>query len=135
MATGKQTNRGHGLAVIIGMGKPAGMGAPDDAAAPPERRRQHAADVEASFLGKPQPHGTFDAAHDGGKVSAQTAGYMELEGAHKDGECELVDVPAGVSGERGCCNLFAPDSGATQFRCGECEHFAAAPASGAAQAA
>jgi hypothetical protein len=140
MAIGKQRNQGHGLAVIIGMGKPPGMAAEDGGGAPgaPDRRRQHAADVEAAFLGKPQPHGTFDAEHDGGKVTAATAGYMELDGARKDGECNLVAVAGGVSGERGCCNLFEPAAAATEFRCGECEHFtseAAAPAQPAAQGA
>lgn len=133
MAQGKK----HGLTMIIGIGAPrtpaAGMGPaaarPDAPAAAlgmgtPERRRQHAADVEAAFLGRPQPHGTFDEAHDGGRVSAQIAGYMELEGAHKDGECDLVAVPGGVSGERGCCNLFEPEAGAEAFECGDCEHFA-----------
>jgi len=89
----------------------------------PEDRARHAADVEAEFLGRPQPHGTYDAEHDGGRVSEQAAGYMELEGADKSGECDLVAVPGGVSGTRGCCNLFDPDADAEAFQCGDCKHF------------
>lgn len=131
----------HGLALIIGIGAPrntaagggpaaARSGAPAAASgrATPEQRRQHAADVEAAFLGRQQPHGTFDQEHDGGRVSAQSAGYMELDGADKDGNCDLVDVPGGVSGERGCCNLFEPEAGAERFACASCEHFSGAQA-------
>lgn len=89
----------------------------------PEQRRQHAADVEAAFTGRPQPHGTYDEASDGGRVPEQTAGYMELEGAQKSGDCDLVQVEDGVSGEKGCCNLFDPQSGASEFECAQCLHF------------
>ncbi|MGH9393311.1 MAG: hypothetical protein ACRD1E_04015 [Terriglobales bacterium] len=121
--------KGKGVGLVVMMGRPGGGG--DDGPMPPERRRQHAADVEASFLGRPQPHGTYDAESDGGRVSAETAGYMELDGAAKDGDCDLVTVPGGVSGARGCCNLFAPEGGAQAFDCADCEHFSAqaAPAS------
>ncbi|HUX66400.1 MAG TPA: hypothetical protein VMV31_02810 [Terriglobales bacterium] len=138
-------HKGKGLALVIGIGRPKGMadgsdgdggpGLPD----PMTRRRQHAADVEAAFTGRQQPHGTFDEEHDGGRVSEQTAGYMELEGAQKSGDCSLVEVEGGVSAERGCCNLFAPQAGADEFRCGECQHFegaaAGAPAASAAEQA
>lgn len=58
----------------------------------------------------------------GPKVNADAAGYMELEGAVKDASCELVDVPKGVSSERGCCNLFDPKKGVERFSCGTCEY-------------
>jgi hypothetical protein len=80
-------------------------------------------DVEASMTGRPQPFGSFDADSGAGRVSPQAAGYMELDGAQKDGDCDLVAAPGGVSGEMGCCNLFEPQSGAQQFSCGTCEHF------------
>ena len=56
------------------------------------------------------------------KVSAKTAGYMELDGAKKDAGCERVNVEGGVSSELGCCNLFGPEKSAKQFRCGTCEY-------------
>jgi hypothetical protein len=55
------------------------------------------------------------------KLSAKAAGYMELSGAVKDGGCLIVDVPGGISKKLGCCNSFKPQSGAKQFRCGECK--------------
>ncbi|HVA64312.1 MAG TPA: hypothetical protein VNF74_11355 [Terriglobales bacterium] len=136
-------HKGKGLALVIGIGRPKGMadgsggdgapGLPD----PMTRRRQHAADVEAAFTGRQQPHGTYDADQDGDRVSEQTAGYMELEGAQKSGECNLVEVEGGVSGERGCCNLFAPQPEADEFACGNCQHFSgsAAPATAMEQVA
>ncbi len=54
------------------------------------------------------------------RVTAEAAGYMELEGAKKDAGCEIVQVQGGVSKELGCCNLFKPEAGAAQFRCGKC---------------
>lgn len=54
------------------------------------------------------------------RVTSEAAGYMELAGAKKDADCEIVQVSGGVSKERGCCNLFKPESGADEFRCGEC---------------
>lgn len=89
-------NKPKGTLVVIGFGKKP-QPSPADLATP-EARQRHAADIEAAFTGRPQPHGTFA---DDGKVSAQTAGYMELDGAQKSGECDLVEVPGGVSGERG----------------------------------
>lgn len=114
-----------GMVVSIGVGKikpgAAGLkglgGSMDD-------RQRHAADVEADFLGKPQPYGTFDPDNDGdgtSRVSADAAGYMELDGARKDADCNTVDVPGGVSSKLGCCNLFDPQQGAQMFRCGTCE--------------
>jgi hypothetical protein len=57
------------------------------------------------------------------RVSARAAGYMELDGAVKDGDCNAVDVNGGVSGELGCCNLFNPKPGAREFECETCKHF------------
>ncbi len=57
------------------------------------------------------------------KVSAEAAGYMELAGAKKDGDCKIVDVGGGISKELGCCNLFKPRNTKTnKFSCGTC-HF------------
>lgn len=57
------------------------------------------------------------------KISSQAAGYMELEGAKKDGDCRIVQVDGGISKERGCCNLFLHKDGKSlEFRCGTC-HF------------
>ena len=47
------------------------------------------------------------------------AGYMELSGAAKDADCEIVE--GRISTKLGCCNLFDPESGAQEFRCGTCE--------------
>jgi len=58
-----------------------------------------------------------------GLVSSHQAGYMELDGATKDADCERVDVHGGVSKQLGCCNLFEhEDSRPKQFRCGTCEY-------------
>lgn len=55
------------------------------------------------------------------KISAESAGYMELTDAKKDGDCEIVSVPGGISKELGCCNLFKPeDSFTKKFSCGTC---------------
>jgi broad specificity phosphatase PhoE len=54
------------------------------------------------------------------RVSGPAAGYMELDGAKKDSDCRIVEVPDGVSTKRGCCNLYHPVDGADEFRCGEC---------------
>ena len=57
------------------------------------------------------------------RISQKQAGYMELDGARKDAECRIVNVPDGVSKQLGCCNLFDPESKAVkQFRCGNCEY-------------
>lgn len=56
------------------------------------------------------------------KVSAKSVDYMELAGAKKDADCEHVEVSGGVSQERGCCNDFDPNKGATSFKCGSCEY-------------
>jgi len=58
----------------------------------------------------------------GTRVEDCAAGYMELEGAVKDAECEIVEVKNGISSERGCCNLFDPEKGAAAFQCGTCEY-------------
>ena len=58
-----------------------------------------------------------------GRVSSSAAGYMELRGAQKDGDCEKVAVRGGVSRDLGCCNLFDPEFDGTQtFSCGTCEY-------------
>lgn len=55
------------------------------------------------------------------KVSAEAAGYMELQGAKKTGGCLIVDVDGGISKELGCCNLFRPEAKDTDtFSCGTC---------------
>jgi hypothetical protein len=57
------------------------------------------------------------------RISGAQAGYMELKGAVKDGDCHKVAVPGGISKRRGCCNEFKPKCAETdEFRCGEC-HF------------
>lgn len=57
---------------------------------------------------------------DQGKMDEQSAGYMELDGAQKDADCQIVDVQGGVSQQLGCCNEFQPQDGAQEFRCGTC---------------
>lgn len=69
-----------------------------------------------------QPMGMPDAAGNDSRVSAEQAGYMELDDAQKDADCETVNVPGGVSSDRGCCNLFDPNQGVQAFNCGNCEH-------------
>lgn len=54
------------------------------------------------------------------RVNAQAAGYMELEGAVKDGDCSVVEVQNGISKERGCCNLWSDKGHAKAFKCGTC---------------
>ncbi len=56
------------------------------------------------------------------RVSAEAAGYMELEGAEKDADCATVEVDGGVSSDLGCCNLFDPQEGTDTFSCGTCEY-------------
>ncbi len=56
----------------------------------------------------------------GGKEPAEQAGYMELEGAQKDADCQIVAVPGGVSSDLGCCNEFQPQEGTQLFSCGTC---------------
>ncbi len=57
------------------------------------------------------------------RMPAGQAGYMEITGAVKDGDCRIVNVPGGVSKELGCCNEFEPESLKTKrFRCGDCEY-------------
>lgn len=52
------------------------------------------------------------------RATPEEAGYMELDGAQKDGDCVLVS--GGVSSGKGCCNLFDPAQGAQAFSCGTC---------------
>lgn len=56
------------------------------------------------------------------RMTPEAAGYMELDGANKAGDCGKVRVPGGVSKKLGCCNEFNPQKGADEFRCGECTH-------------
>lgn len=57
------------------------------------------------------------------KIPSAQAGYMELTGAKKDGDCEKVEVAGGISKDRGCCNKFHPESRqTTTFNCGTCEY-------------
>lgn len=63
------------------------------------------------------------------KESGAQAGYMELKDAKKDADCSKVEVPGGVASDRGCCNLFQPESGSTSvFSCGTCHHLRHHPA-------
>lgn len=56
-----------------------------------------------------------------GRLTAAQAGYMELTGAKKDGDCHKVYVEDGISKKLGCCNEFNPQSSMTnRFRCGDC---------------
>ena len=55
------------------------------------------------------------------RISEREAGYLELRGAKKDAECEVVEAEGGVSKDLGCCNSFRPASRDTEyFRCGDC---------------
>ena len=56
------------------------------------------------------------------KICPIAAGYMELPGAVKDGDCRIVDVRGGVSKAQGCCNLFSWDGKEKKFSCGTCEY-------------
>ena len=72
-----------------------------------------------NLLGKPKVEEPAEAE----KVSELAAGYMELAGAKKDGDCKIVEVDGGISKDLGCCNLFKPESEKVQkFSCGTC-HF------------
>jgi hypothetical protein len=54
------------------------------------------------------------------RISETAAGYLELEGAVKDADCEVVEVGGGVSSELGCCNNFSEKPSAKKFSCGTC---------------
>ncbi len=56
------------------------------------------------------------------KLDANYSGYMELEGAKKDGDCKIIYVDGGISKELGCCNLYHPKDGAKRFNCGQCKY-------------
>jgi len=57
------------------------------------------------------------------RLSAKQAGYMELKGAVKDGDCKKVRVEGGISHDLGCCNEFFPSgSHVHSFRCGTCKY-------------
>ena len=59
------------------------------------------------------------------KIPESQAGYMELEGAVKDGGCRKVNVAGGVSKELGCCNYFVPaNQKVKRFHCKDCEFLA-----------
>jgi hypothetical protein len=55
------------------------------------------------------------------RISGKAAGYMELEDAVKDADCETVEEPGGVSKDGGCCNNFTPEPSVKKFTCGTCE--------------
>jgi len=58
-----------------------------------------------------------------GKLTEKEAGYMELEGAKKDGDCHIVHVENGISKDLGCCNLFRYSPGKEKkFSCGTCSY-------------
>lgn len=54
------------------------------------------------------------------RATPEEAGYLELEGAQKDADCQLVNVPGGVSSAKGCCNIWDTVPGAQAFSCGTC---------------
>jgi hypothetical protein len=55
------------------------------------------------------------------RISEKESGYLELRGAEKDGDCEVVQVAGGVSKDLGCCNTFKAENQDTQiFSCGTC---------------
>jgi len=62
------------------------------------------------------------------RMTPAAAGYMELDGAQKAGDCDKVKVPNGVSKLLGCCNEYKPQTGAKDFRCGLCTHLVEKPA-------
>jgi hypothetical protein len=74
----------------------------------------------------PMPSDPEESADASGKISEQQAGYLELDGAQKDGDCSKVDVQGGVSKDKGCCNVVDPQDGATAFACGQCEYLSGA---------
>jgi hypothetical protein len=55
------------------------------------------------------------------RIGEQAAGYLELDGARKDGDCSTVEVSGGISRDGGCCNNWTPESDAKNFSCGTCE--------------
>lgn len=61
------------------------------------------------------------------RISAKSAGYLELQGAQKDADCRKVRVSGGISKQLGCCNLYQPESSSVrQFKCGVCEYVSSA---------
>ena len=59
------------------------------------------------------------------RITAAQAGYLELPGAVKDGDCEIVEVEDGISKDRGCCNSYGWRSrNPKSFSCGECKYLA-----------
>lgn len=79
--------------------------------------------AEARAAGPAQPKGPGDSAADSVvRVPAEQAGYVELPGAVKDGDCQVVAVVGGVSLKKGCCNNFQLGAGAQRlFSCGTCK--------------
>jgi hypothetical protein len=69
------------------------------------------------------PSGVSPNPNNSAKIPEAQAGYMELTGAQKDGDCSKVDVQGGVSLDRGCCNEFQPQDEQTDtFSCGNCKY-------------
>jgi hypothetical protein len=64
------------------------------------------------------------------RINERAAGYVELPGATKDGDCEAVEVAGGISRKLGCCNLFDPENAAQLFNCGSCEYVIGEPDQG-----
>jgi hypothetical protein len=54
------------------------------------------------------------------RMTAELAGYMELDGAKKDGDCKIVRVDGGISQKLGCCDHYRPEEGARAFCCEMC---------------
>lgn len=64
-----------------------------------------------------------DADFSDARVTPEQAGYLELPGAVKDGDCTKVEVDGGVSLALGCCNLFDYDASTeAKFSCGTCSY-------------
>lgn len=54
------------------------------------------------------------------RATAAEAGYLELPGAQKDSDCQIVKVDGGISSQGGCCNLWDMVPNPTNFSCGTC---------------
>lgn len=81
-----------------------------------------AAEAEAAPMLEEEPEGEETETQDAVRIPADKAGYVELPGAVKDGDCNVVQVSGGISKQKGCCNNFALGKGAPkEFKCGSCK--------------
>lgn len=126
----------HNVEVEIAAGKPQKQavaiayskqrGASDDLAA--ARAELSAAQAAGKSEAAHQKKAEAELTGDDSRMTPEAAGYMELEGANKAGDCGKVRVPGGVSKKLGCCNEYSPQAKADEFRCGECIHVIDKPA-------